>query len=306
MKTILVTGGSGFIGRNLCERLANTVGEHSVYQLIVLTRNPAKAAKVLPQSVQTISDLSQLNQPIDILINLAGEPIADRRWSDKRKATIRQSRIQTTQKLYEYLKQVDKSPSIVISGSAIGYYGGGIANHQPVTEEGAIEPNFSSQLCADWESAAQQFEQLGARVCFLRTGIVLGEQGALSKLLPAFKLGLGGPIASGQQWMPWVHIEDMVKIIIYAMQNDITGPINCTAPQPVTNREFAKTLGKVLKRPAIAPMPAAIVKLLFGQMGDELMIQGQSVIPQKLQQQGFQFNYSDLRSALEQLLKPKK
>ena len=306
MKTILVTGGSGFIGRNLCERLANTVGEHSVYQLIVLTRNPAKAAKVLPQSVQTISDLSQLNQPIDILINLAGEPIADRRWSDKRKATIRQSRIQTTQKLYEYLKQVDKSPSIVISGSAIGYYGGGIANHQPVTEEGAIEPNFSSQLCADWESAAQQFEQLGARVCFLRTGIVLGEQGALSKLLPAFKLGLGGPIASGQQWMPWVHIEDMVEIIIYAMQNDITGPINCTAPQPVTNRDFAKTLGKVLKRPAIAPMPAAIVKLLFGQMGDELMIQGQSVIPQKLQQQGFQFNYSDLRSALEQLLKPKK
>jgi uncharacterized protein (TIGR01777 family) len=306
MKTILVTGGSGFIGRNLCERLANTVGEHSVYQLIVLTRNPAKAAKVLPQSVQTISDLSQLNQPIDILINLAGEPIADRRWSDKRKATIRQSRIQTTQKLYEYLKQVDKSPSIVISGSAIGYYGGGIANHQPVTEEGAIEPNFSSQLCADWESAAQQFEQLGARVCFLRTGIVLGEQGALSKLLPAFNLGLGGPVASGQQWMPWVHIEDMVEIIIYAMQNDITGPINCTAPQPVTNREFAKTLGKVLKRPAIAPMPAAIVKLLFGQMGDELMIQGQSVIPQKLQQQGFQFNYSDLRSALEQLLKPKK
>ncbi len=306
MKTILVTGGSGFIGRNLCERLANTVGEHSVYQLIVLTRNPAKAAKVLPQSVQTISDLSQLNQPIDILINLAGEPIADRRWSDKRKATIRQSRIQTTQKLYEYLKQVDKSPSIVISGSAIGYYGGGIANHQPVTEEGAIEPNFSSQLCADWESAAQQFEQLGARVCFLRTGIVLGEQGALSKLLPAFKLGLGGPIASGKQWMPWVHIEDMVEIIIYAMQNDITGPINCTAPQPVTNRDFAKTLGKVLKRPAIAPMPAAIVKLLFGQMGDELMIQGQSVIPQKLQQQGFQFNYSDLRSALEQLLKPKK
>ena len=298
MKTILVTGGSGFIGRNLCERLTSAVGEHSIYQLIVLSRNPAKAAKVLPQSVQTISDLSQLNQPVDILINLAGEPIADRRWSDKRKATISQSRIQTTQKLYEYFKQADKSPSIVISGSAIGYYGGGIANHQPVTEEGAVEPNFSSQLCADWESAAQQFEQLGARVCLLRTGIVLGEQGALRKLLPAFKLGLGGPIASGQQWMPWVHIEDMVEIIIYAMQNDITGPINCTAPQPVTNREFAKTLGKVLKRPAIAPMPAAIVKLLFGQMGDELMIQGQSVIPQKLQQKGFKFSHESLESAL--------
>ncbi len=302
MKTILVTGGSGFIGRNLCERLACTVGKHSVYQLIVLSRNPSKAAKVLPQSVQTISDLSQLNQPIDILINLAGEPIADRRWSDKRKATIRQSRIQTTQALYEYFKQADKPLSMVISGSAIGYYGGGIANDQPVTEEGAVEPNFSSKLCADWENTAKQFEQLGARVCFLRTGIVLGQQGALSKLLPAFKLGLGGPIASGRQWMPWIHIEDMVRIIIHAMQNDITGPINCTAPQPVTNREFAKTLGKVLKRPAIAPMPAAIVKLLFGQMGDELMIQGQSVIPQKLQQQGFEFNYSDLAGALSELL----
>lgn len=303
MRTILVTGGSGFIGRNLCERLASTVEQHSAHQLIVLSRNPAKAAKVLPQSVQVISGLSQLNQPIDILINLAGEPIADRRWSDKRKATITESRIQTTQALYEFFKAADNPPSIIISGSAIGYYGGGLADNQPVTEEGAVEPNFSSQLCADWENTAQQFEQLGARVCYLRTGIVLGEQGALSKLLPAFKLGLGGPIATGQQWMPWVHIEDMVEIIIYAIQNDITGPINCTAPQPVTNREFAKTLGKVLKRPAIAPMPAAIVKLLFGQMGDELMIQGQSVIPQKLQQQGFQFKYSDLHSALNQLLK---
>jgi uncharacterized protein (TIGR01777 family) len=306
MKTILVTGGSGFIGRNLCMRLASTVEERSGYQLIVLSRNPAKAAKVLPQSVQCISDLTQLNQPIDILINLAGEPIADRRWSDKRKATISQSRIQTTQALYEYFKDSEKPPSMVISGSAIGYYGGGLANNQPVTEEGAVAPNFSSQLCAEWENSAQQFESLGSRVCCLRTGIVLGKQGALSKLLPPFRLGLGGPIATGQQWMPWIHIDDMVNIIIYAIQNEITGPINCTAPQPVSNREFAKTLGKVLRRPAVTPMPAVAVKLLFGQMGDELMIQGQSVIPQKLQQQGFQFNYSDLHSALEQLLKSKK
>ena len=139
-------------------------------------------------------------------------------------------------------------------------------------------------------------------MCFLRTGIVLGDQGALSKLLPAFKLGLGGPIASGQQWMPWIHIEDMVQIIVYAIEQEITGPINCTAPQPVTNREFAKTLGKVLKRPAIVPMPAVAVRLLFGQMGDELMVQGQCVIPQKLQQQGFEFKYNDLHSALSQLL----
>jgi uncharacterized protein (TIGR01777 family) len=300
MKTILVTGGSGFIGRNLCQKLANS-GD----QLAVLSRSPIKAAKVLPNSVQVIDDLNQLNQPVDILINLAGEPIADRRWSDKRKDTITQSRIQTTQKLYEHFKDAVKAPAIVISGSAIGYYGGGTANNQQVAEDGAVEPNFSSHLCAQWESAAQQFASLGSRLCFLRTGIVLGKQGALSKLLPPFKLGLGGPIATGRQWMPWVHIDDMVEIIIYAMQNDITGPINCTAPQPVTNKEFSKTLGKVLRRPAVAPMPAVAVKLLFGQMGDELMVQGQCVIPQKLQQQGFEFKYSDLQSALGQLLNTK-
>jgi uncharacterized protein (TIGR01777 family) len=302
MKTILVTGGSGFIGRNLCKRLASADKQILAEKIIVLSRNPKKAAKVLPDSVQIISDLNQLSQPVDILVNLAGEPIADRRWSAKRKAMISQSRIQTTEALYEYFKQADKPPSIVISGSAIGYYGGGMANNQPVTEDGAVAPNFSSQLCADWENAAQQFERLGSRVCYLRTGIVLGEQGALSKLLPPFKLGLGGPIATGQQWMPWIHIDDMMAIIIYAIQNNISGPINCAAPKPVTNKEFAKTLGEVLKRPAIAPMPAPIVKLLFGQMGDELMVQGQPVVPQKLQQQGFKFYYSDLRSALSELL----
>ncbi len=297
MKTILVTGGSGFIGRNLCKRLVD-----KFEQLIVLSRNPVEAAKVLPNSVKIISDLTQINQPVDILVNLAGEPIADKRWSEKRKAAISQSRIYNTQLLFEHFKASDTSPSVVISGSAVGYYGGGLANNQSVTENGAVEPNFSSKLCADWENAAQLFDQLGSRVCLLRTGIVLGEQGALSKLLPAFRLGLGGPIATGKQWMPWIHIEDMVEIIIYAIQNDIDGPINCTAPQPVTNREFAKTLGKVLKRPAIAPMPAAMVKLLFGQMGDELMVQGQSVIPQKLQQKGFQFKYSQLESALVEII----
>ena len=255
METILVTGGSGFIGRNLCKILVD-----KFEQLIVLSRNPVEAAKVLPNSVKIISDLTQINQPVDILVNLAGEPIADKRWSEKRKAAIRQSRIHNTQLLFEHFKASDTSPSVVISGSAVGYYGGGLANNQSVTENGAVEPNFSSKLCADWESAAQLFDQLGSRVCLLRTGIVLGEQGALSKLLPAFRLGLGGPIATGKQWMPWIHIEDMVEIIIYAIQNDIDGPINCTAPQPVTNREFAKTLGKVLKRPAVAPMPAAMVK----------------------------------------------
>jgi uncharacterized protein (TIGR01777 family) len=302
MSTILITGGSGFIGRNLCRRLVSASDKPLASQLIVLSRTPSKAIEVLPDSVQVISDLSQLNQSVDILINLAGEPIADQRWTNRRKMAITRSRVQNTQMLCEYFKDIDKPPSMVISGSAIGYYGGGVANNQPVAEDGTVEPNFSSQLCADWEDAAQQFERLGARVCLLRTGIVLGRQGALSKLLPAFKLGLGGPIATGEQWMSWIHIEDMVEIIIFVIENEISGSINCTAPMPVTNREFAKTLGKVLRRFAVIPMPAAVVKLLFGQMGEELMIQGQSVIPHKLQQRGFQFKYSDLRSALQQLL----
>jgi uncharacterized protein (TIGR01777 family) len=300
MKTLLITGGSGFIGQHLCRRLVK-LG----WQALVLSRNPHLVASKLPVQIQLLKALEQLDaqQPIDALINLAGEPIADRRWSARRKQQLVVSRIGTTQRLYDFFKGREHQPQVVISGSAIGYYGGGTANNQQVAEDGAIAPNFSHQLCADWENTAQQFEKLGSRVCYLRTGIVLGEQGALGKMLPAFKFGLGGPIASGKQWMPWIHIDDMVEIIIYATQNDITGPINCTAPQPVTNREFAKTLGKVLKRPAIAPMPAALVKLLFGQMGDELMIQGQSVIPQKLQQQGFYFKYSDLHSALLQILK---
>ena len=149
MSTILITGGSGFIGRNLCQRLLSASDKPMSSQLIVLSRSPAEAVKVLPKSVQVISDLSQLNQSVDILINLAGEPIADQRWTNKRKAAITQSRIQTTQMLYAYFKDVDKPPSMVISGSAIGYYGGGVANNQPVAEDGTVEPNFSSRLCAD-------------------------------------------------------------------------------------------------------------------------------------------------------------
>lgn len=297
MKTVLVTGGSGFIGRNFCRKFAN-----ADVQITVLSRNPATASTVLPKSVRLISDLKQLNQSVDILVNLAGEPIADGRWSAKCKSIITQSRVQVTEQLFEYFEQSANPPAIVISGSAVGFYGGGLANNRPVAEDGAVVPNFSSQLCERWENAARQFERLGSRVCYLRTGIVLGEQGALSKLLPAFRLGLGGPIATGQQWMPWIHIDDMVDIIIYAIHEDIAGPINCTAPQPVSNREFAKTLGSVIRRPAIAPMPAAVVKLLFGQMGDELMLQGQCVIPKKLQQQGFKFKYSNLKSALQDLL----
>ena len=301
MSRLLVVGGSGFIGQHLCYRLVQ-LG----WQPIVLCRNSQRAASVLPKQVTLITGLEQLSkeQAVDVLINLAGEPIADRRWTVRRKQQLVVSRIGMTQKLYDFFEHRENKPQVVISGSAVGYYGGGMANDQKIAEDGAVEPNFSHQLCAGWERAASQFQQLGSRVCYLRTGIVLGEQGALAKMLPAFKFGMGGTIGNGNQWMPWIHIEDMVGIILHCIDNsDLQGAVNGTAPQPVTNLEFTKILGAVLKRPVRITMPSAVVKLLFGQMGEELLLQGQRVIPQKLQQQGYQFKYTDLHGALSQILK---
>lgn len=300
MKTVLISGGSGFIGSHLCRTLSD-LGWH----LLVLTRNRHQAAQKLPSDITLIDNLKQLDtySPVDILINLAGQSLADGRWSKSRKEQIINSRVGTTDALYNFFKLQTKAPEIVISGSAIGYYGADTGNDKAIAEDSPVLANFSQQLCADWEQSARQFEHLGSRVCYLRTGIVLGEQGALAKMLTPFKLGLGGPIGNGRQWMPWIHIEDIVTIILYCIQqDDLKGPVNGTAPEPVRNRDFVRILGAVLKRPALLPMPAPIVRLLFGQMGHELLLQGQRVIPKKLEDRGFQFKYTDLHSALNDLL----
>ena len=300
MKTVLISGGSGFIGSHLCRTLSD-LGWH----LLVLTRNRHQAAQKLPSDITLIDNLKQLDtySPVDILINLAGQSLTDGRWSKSRKEQIINSRIGTTDALYNFFKLQTKPPEIVISGSAIGYYGADTGNDKAIAEDSPVLANFSQQLCADWEQSARQFEHLGSRVCYLRTGIVLGEQGALAKMLTPFKLGLGGPIGNGRQWMPWIHIEDIVTIILYCIQqDDLKGPVNGTAPEPVRNRDFVRILGAVLKRPALLPMPAPIVRLLFGQMGHELLLQGQRVIPKKLEDRGFQFKYTDLHSALNDLL----
>jgi len=167
-----------------------------------------------------------------------------------------------------------------------------------------MDNSFSSQLCKQWEDEAQAIETLGIRTCYLRTGIVLGKSGgALAKMLPPFKIALGGPIDSGKQWMSWIHMDDIVGMIRFAIdQEGISGAVNGTAPEPVTNKIFSKTLGKVLKRPAIFPMPAFVVKLLFGQMGVELLLSGQRVIPEKMTQAGYQFKYSNLENALANIV----
>ena len=297
MTTILVSGGSGFIGGHFC-RQATDLG----WTVIVLTRKSKAAAKKLPSTVRCIERLSDLDthQPIEVILNLAGQPLAEGRWTAARKQRFVDSRVDTTTQLYEYFSVQEIKPRVMISGSAVGYYG---SSDKLLDETGSSGDGFSERLCFNWEASAKQFERLGCRVCYLRTGIVLGQQGALAKMLPAFKLALGGPIGDGKQWMSWIHIEDMIRLILYCINSDnLAGPVNATAPNPVTNRVFSKTLGAALHRPAIFAMPAPVVRLLFGEMGEALLLQGQLVVPKKLQDSGFEFTYPQLGEALRQLI----
>ncbi len=268
-KRLLITGGSGFIGSRLVPVLLD-----QGHDVTVLTRNPDKTALHFNHAVTTVEQLNKLNdtEAFDVVINLAGQGITDKRWTQNIKKQIRDSRISTTQNLISYLQGVEKKPELLISGSAIGYYG--MQGDEPLDEQASADNSFSSRLCVDWEREAQHAEVLGIRTCYLRTGIVLGKKGgALSKMLPAFKLGLGGPMGSGRQWMSWVHIDDLIGIILHVFDNkDVKGAINATAPNPVSNKVFSSILGRGLKRPAFLPMPAFVLKLMLGEMATGVTI----------------------------------
>ncbi|MCY7313750.1 MAG: TIGR01777 family oxidoreductase [Pseudoxanthomonas sp.] len=291
---VLITGGTGFIGRALCRQLL-----HAGHELWVLTRNPTKAATKL-EGIRLIEHLAEAGQ-MDAVVNLAGEPLADGRWTDRRKQAFRDSRIGTTQSLLEWIASQVQRPRVLVSGSAIGYYGP--RDDKPLTEESPPGDDFSAQLCRDWESAAMQAESLGLRVCTVRIGVVLGpDGGALSKMLPPFKLGAGGPMGDGRQWMSWVHRHDLVRLLQWLLEHDqARGAYNGTAPSPVTNREFAQTLGKVLRRPARITTPALALKLMFGEMAT-LLLTGQRVLPAHAVAGGFQFQHPTLETALTDLL----
>lgn len=292
----LICGGTGFIGSTLCAYLL--ARKHT---LVVKTRRP----ELLQGAVKGVSQLAQINtsEKFDVVINLTGEPIADKRWSKTQQQKILQSRIDATQELIDFFKHTPTKPELFISGSAIGYYGVG-ASDKIIDEDCVGDNSFSTRLCASWEACARQAELLGIRTCLLRTGIVLGNNGgALAKMLPLFKLGLGGKIGTGKQWMSWIHLDDMMGIIDFCIKHkNISGPINCTSPCPVTNAEFTQTLGQILKRPRLLPMPSAMIKLLFGVMGEELLLSGKKVLPVKLEMAGFQFKYERLLPALKAVL----
>ncbi|MBO6811427.1 MULTISPECIES: TIGR01777 family oxidoreductase [Marinobacter] len=299
-KRILITGGTGFIGHVLCRELLARD-----YELTVFSRQPPETVKSSCGRVEAVSDLQQLRSHpgYDAVINLAGEGIADKRWSETRKQELRDSRIGVTETLVEVIRSWERAPKVLVSGSAVGFYGDqGAAT---VTEDTSPNDEFTHRLCRDWENAAKPLADDGVRVCFSRTGVVAGPGGGfLERMILPFKLGLGGRLGSGTQYMPWIHRDDVVGALIWMMENpNASGPFNVVSPNPATNAEFTRTLGKVLHRPTLFPAPAPVLKVALGEMA-RLLLTGQKAIPERLTQEKFEFRYPDLERALAQSVSP--
>ncbi len=300
---VFVTGGTGLIGRHLAAELE--AGGHSV---VVLTRNAAAARDLLPATISLVEGDPNVRGPwqeaissADAVVSLAGEPIFGRRWTKARKEMIRASRVNSTENVVEAMAHFAPGAKTLISGSGIGYYG--FHEDEEICEGSAPGADFLAQVGVEWEAAACKAKEAGIRVVLLRTGVVLArEGGALKQMTLPFRLHLGGRIGSGSKWISWIHIEDLVGVIVFALDSEgVEGPINGTAPHPVTNREFAKVLGSVLGRKSWLPVPRIFLRIAMGQVAD-LAARGQRVLPQKALAAGYRFRYPDLFSALSQLL----
>ncbi len=295
---ILITGGTGLIGSHLVPRLLET--GHSV---TVVTRDPDKARNKFDPRVtlwKGLNDHENLDG-FDAVINLAGEPIADKRWNEAQKQRLCQSRWQITERLVAMFKASQTPPSVLISGSAAGYYGD--LGEVVVTEDEPPHNEFTHKLCARWEQIACGAQSENTRVCLLRTGVVLAPKGGiLAKLLPLFRAGLGGPVGNGRQYLAWIHIDDMVNGILWLLNNDLRGPFNMVSPYPVRNEQFSHSLGHVLNRPAFVRAPATAVKLLMGE-SSVLVLGGQRALPKRLEESGFGFRYFDLEEALADVVR---
>jgi uncharacterized protein (TIGR01777 family) len=298
-KHILITGGTGFLGQALVSHWLK-----QNHQLSILSRYPDVARRKLAPQVKVVGGFDELadTQPIDAIVNLAGEPIFGARWSVARKEVIRESRINFTLKLIDFMAGLAVKPEVLISGSAIGVYGD--QGDTLLSEAAEIIPaDFAQTLCADWEHSALQAERHGVRVCLIRTGLALDSGGGLlQRMLPAFRLGLGGQLGRGGQWMSWIQRRDWVAIVDTLLNNaELRGAFNATAPQPVTNLEFSLCLAKQLHRPMLLPLPARLLKTLFGEMS-ELMLGSQRVLPDRLLKLGFEFEFQSLEAALKEIL----
>ncbi|PHM70056.1 TIGR01777 family oxidoreductase [Xenorhabdus kozodoii] len=298
---ILMTGGTGLIGHRLtCQLLSLS------YSITILSRSPQKVYSLFSDRVEcwtTLNDQPDLDG-FDAVINLAGEPIINKRWTPKQKEKLCHSRWQLTEQLSKLIKASQSPPSVFISGSAVGYYGD--QGQSVVTENDLPHNEFAHRLCERWEQLALQAKSDKTRVCLLRTGIVLApEGGALPKMLPLFRLGLGGAIGNGKQYMPWIHIDDMVNGIYYLLvSSELQGPFNMTSPYPVSNELFSATLASVLHRPAFIRIPVFVLKAMMGEAA-ELVLGGQQALPKRLEEAGFGFRYFQLEEALQDVLKAK-
>lgn len=299
---ILITGATGFIGHQLIKTLGKS------HALCVLTRDKQRAEQRLGTTVDQFLTLDELDSldGFEAIINLAGEPIAARRWSAAQKRRICESRWQLTEALIERLRHCCNPPRVWLNSSAIGFYGrqGG----QPITEqEPRVHSEFTHEVCRRWEELALEAADYGCRVCILRIGLVLGrEGGALPKMLPAYRLGLGGPLGDGLQQVSWILLDDLVAAIAFLLeQESCQGIYHATAPQAVSQREFARLLAQTLGKPHGLRAPAWVLRALFGEMAD-LLLYGQNVVPQRLLDAGFHFRHPELAAALRHLLKENK
>ncbi len=303
---IVVTGGTGFIGRSLCRRL-----REEGHEVTVLARDPHSAGSRLDPRITVIgwegsgrlpeAALGALGES-DAIVNLTGAPVAAKRWTAKVKHRLQASREGATSALVEALTTLRRRPAHLLNASAIGYYGP--RQDELLTEDSLPGAGFLAGLCRAWEDAARAAEALGMCVTLLRIGVVLGRGGgALSNMLPPFRVGLGGPMGKGSQWMSWIHLDDLVGLVLLLLTQPVAGPVNATAPHPVTNREFARILGQVLHRPAFMPAPAFALRLLLGEMAQELLLTGQRVLPRRAQALGFRFHFPELGEALHAALR---
>ncbi len=297
-KSVLVTGGTGFVGSRLVEALI--AAGHDV---TVLTRHRASAATI-PAPVRIVTSLDQIaaNARIDAIVNLAGEAISDMPWTRAKRHRILRSRLGVTREVLRLIRRLAQKPEVLISGSAIGWYG--LRGDEPLTEASAGTACFSRRICVAWEGMARRAQADGVRTILLRTGLVLDNSGGmLARLLTPFEFGMGGRFGNGRHWMSWIHRDDLVRLIVHGLATPaLSGPINATAPNPVTNRVFTASLGKALHRPAIVPIPAQPLRLALGAFADELLLSGQRVYPRAALDSGFTFRFADIDSALSAIV----
>ena len=291
---VAISGASGLIGTQLGAFLQT--GGHSVTPL--LRKRPSDPSDGVYWNPETGDVDIQAMEGVDAVIHLAGENVAGGRWTEERKRAVLDSRVRGTKTVVDAMLKMSRRPRVLVTASAIGYYGG--RGEEPLQEDSPAGAGFLADVCKAWEDATRPAAYAGIRVVNVRIGIVLAAQGgALGTMLTPFKLGMGGVVGSGRQFMSWVSLDDVVGLFHHALLNEgVSGPLNGTAPSPVTNAEFTKTLGRVLRRPTMVPLPSFAVRAMFGEMGDSLLLQGSRVLPKKAESTGFEFLHRDLESAL--------